>query len=339
MAFQERIIFIVGNSRSGTTMMLRIFNNHSQLMVLNELHFFEQLWSPSDKGKIISPHQAVELASKLMLTQRIGYMTHDQDYIQFNAEASNFVHKINSSNLTAEYVFNEFTKYEVALNNKSIVCEKTPQNVFYLKEILELYPKAKIINMVRDPRAILLSQKNKWNRRNLGGNYMTRKEALRLRINYHPITLSQLWNAAINAGNSLENEPRIISIRFEDLLEQPQSTIEIICQHIEVEFDSNMLNITQESSSIEKDSKEIGFKKERASNWKKGGLNSSERWICQQQCSKNLSLYHYPIENISPNYLYLAFYFISFPIKLGIAFLMNLNRMKNIAETLKRRLK
>ena len=191
--------------------------------------------------------------------------------------------------------------------------------------------------MVRDPRAILLSQKNKWNRRNLGGNYMTKREALRLRINYHPITLSKLWNASINAANQFTNDKRMITVRFEDLLETPEITIQNVCQHINVSFDKNMLNITQESSSIEKDSKEIGFKKERASNWKKGGLNSTERWICQKQCKENLGFYHYTNEEITPNLLLLCYYYISFPIKLGIALLMNLNRMKNITETLKRR--
>lgn len=338
MAFQDRIIFIVGNSRSGTTMMLRIFNNHPELMVLNELHFFEQLWSPQDKGKPISKEEAVTLASKLLLTQRVGYMTHDQDYLQYTDEATKLVDELDEKKIVAEAIFNHFTKREVMLNHKTIVCEKTPQNVFYLKEIFELYPNAKIINMVRDPRAILLSQKNKWNRRNLGGNYMTAKEALRLRINYHPITLSKLWNAAINAAQLFSNDKRILTVRFEDLLEQPEHTIQTICHHIDVIFNKNMLNITQESSSIEKDSKEIGFKKERASNWKKGGLNTTERWICQQQCGHNLAIYNYPIENLQPNFAYLLYYYISFPIKLGMAFLMNLNRMKNIVETLKRRL-
>lgn len=338
MAFQDRIIFIVGNSRSGTTMMLRIFNKHPELMVLNELHFFEQLWSPQDKGKPISKHEAITLASKLLLTQRVGYMTHDQDYLQFTDEATKLVQELTEREIIAEAIFNHFTKREVALNHKTIVCEKTPQNVFYLKEIFELYPNAKIIHMVRDPRAILLSQKNKWNRRNLGGNYMTAREALRLRINYHPITLSKLWNAAINAAQLFSNDKRILMVRFEDLLEQPENTIQIICHHIDVDYNNNMLNITQESSSIEKDSKEIGFKKERASNWKKGGLNTTERWICQQQCAHNLAMHQYPIENIQPNFVYLLYYYISFPIKLGMAFLMNLNRMKNIVETLKRRL-
>lgn len=339
MAFSDTIIFIVGNSRSGTTMMLRIFNNHPQLMVLNELHFFEQLWAPEDRAKPISRKKAIELASKLLLTQRVGYMTHDQDFTKFNPEATQLIDAFLKTDIFAEDVFNEFTKREVMLNGKSIVCEKTPQNVFYLKEIFDLYPNAKIINMVRDPRAILLSQKNKWNRRKLGGDYMTKKEALRLRINYHPITLSKLWNAAINAASSFSSDARMITVRFEDLLEQPESTLQAVCKHIGVAFDNNMLNITQESSSIEKDSKEIGFKKERASNWKKGGLNTTEKWICQQMCNTNLVSNRYEIESIRPNPFYLLYYYISFPVKIGLALLMNLNRMKNITETLKRRMK
>lgn len=307
-------------------------------MVLNELHFFEQLWSPEDKGKPISKEQAIDIASRLLLTQRVGYMTHDQDFTKFNEEAIQLVNEISKVELFAEDVFDYFSKREVALNQKSIVCEKTPQNVFYLKEIFDLYPNAKVINMVRDPRAILLSQKNKWKRRNLGASYMTKKEAFRLRINYHPITLSKLWNAAINAAKLFQQDKRMISVRFEDLVENPESTLQTICQHIDVEFDKNMLNITQESSSIEQDSKAIGFKVERASNWKKGGLQTTERWICQKMCRNNLNRYQYEIETLRPNILYLVYYLISFPIKISLALLMNLNRMKNIAETLKRRM-
>ena len=319
-------------------MMLRIFNNHPQLMVLNELHFFEQLWAPEDKGKVISKEQAVELTSKLLLTQRVGYMTHDQDFKKFHEEATQLVSEISATQICAEDIFNHFTKREVLLNGKTIVCEKTPQNVFYLKEIFELYPNAKVINMVRDPRAILLSQKNKWNRRNLGGNYMTRKEAFRLRINYHPITLSKLWNAALNAANTFNKDARLISVRFEDLVKEPKTTLQTICKHIEVDFDENMLNISQESSSIEKDSKEIGFKKERASNWKQGGLNITERWICQTMCARNMQQYNFEPEKIKPNIFYLTYYYISCPVKISAALLLNLNRMKNIMQTLKRRM-
>lgn len=319
-------------------MLLRALNNHPKIIVLNELHFFEQLWSPTDKGKIISKEDAVLLASKLLLTQRKGYMTHDQDFTQFYEEAMQLINEMNSDVFSAETVFNYFTLREANLNSKEIICEKTPQNVFYLKEIFELYPNAKVINMVRDPRAIMLSQKNKWNRRKLGSDYMTKKEAFRLRINYHPITLSKLWNAAINVANKFSTDSRMFTQRFEDLLDNPENSLQKICTHIGVEFNSNMLQITQESSSVEQDSKEIGFKKERASNWKKGGLNTTERWICEEICAKNIAINHYEQEKIRPNILLLIYYFISFPFKLAFAFALNLNRMKSILETLRRRL-
>ncbi len=116
--------------------------------IIDELHFFEQLWSPEEKGKSISKEQAIELASKLLLTQRVGYMTHDQDFSKFSEESTQLINEILKDEILAEDVFNHFTKREVALNGKSIVCEKTPQNVFYLKEIFEMYPNAKIINRV-----------------------------------------------------------------------------------------------------------------------------------------------------------------------------------------------
>ncbi len=319
-------------------MMLRILNKHPQLMVLNELHFFEQLWDPQEKNKILEINKAVELASKLLLTQRVGYMTHDQNYKKFYNEASDLINTIPKIKLTSENIFHAFIHQEVILNGKSIICEKTPQNVFYLKEIFELYPNARVINMVRDPRAILLSQKNKWNRRNLGGSYMTLKEAFRLRVNYHPITLSNLWNAAIRAALQFKEDNRVYTVRFEDLLESPENTIRNICHHIGVTFDTNMMNITQESSSNEKDSTEIGFKKERASNWKLGGLNTTEQWICQQQCRQYMTYYNYTLDSIRPNIALLCFYYISFPVKIAFALLLNLNRMKNVIGTLKRRL-
>ncbi|MEZ5023384.1 MAG: sulfotransferase [Chitinophagales bacterium] len=56
-------------------------------------------------------------------------------------------------------VYTQMIFRETALQNKQFPCEKTPQNVFYLKEILDIYPNGRVINMIRDPRAVMLSQK------------------------------------------------------------------------------------------------------------------------------------------------------------------------------------
>ena len=51
-------IYIVGNSRSGTTIMAIILRQNREIFSFRELHFFEQLWSQEDKHKVLSRSQA-----------------------------------------------------------------------------------------------------------------------------------------------------------------------------------------------------------------------------------------------------------------------------------------
>ena len=148
------IIFIVGNSRSGTTMMRRVLGMHPEIYMLEELHFFEQLWSSSDKDKQLTVPEAAALASRLFFIQRDGYLTEMDEQKHFE-EAMNMVSSMEKA-LYPHEVLRTFLHYETARGGRSIPCEKTPQDVFYIKEILELFPEAKIINMVRDPRGVML---------------------------------------------------------------------------------------------------------------------------------------------------------------------------------------
>ncbi|NNE54765.1 MAG: sulfotransferase, partial [Flavobacteriales bacterium] len=214
-------------------MMLRILSNHPEIYGLNELHFFEQLWSSSDKNKALSPEQAAELASKLLYVQRDGYIgkTKSEKYLR---EARQVVDNMEGE-LLGHHVFTAMMNYETTLQKRRIPCEKTPQNVFYLKEILELFPNARVINMIRDPRAVMLSQKRKWRRRKMGATFITPWEVFRLRVNYHPITLSKLWNAAISASLPFAEDERVLNVHFEDILEGPTSTAQTICAHLGVD--------------------------------------------------------------------------------------------------------
>ena len=130
-----------------------------------------------------------------------------------------------------------------------------------------------------------------------------------------------------------------MSVKFESLLENPDKTIQDICYFIQLPFSPQLKEVPQVGSSSGMDKKEVkGINSERAQSWNKGGLNKTEIWFCQRNCSRYMKELGYAEEKINPNPFIILFYYLIFPIKLGFAFLLNLHRMKNIVETLKKRL-
>ena len=336
------MLFVVGNSRSGTTMMGRILGNHPDVYTFGELHFFGQLWSPAVSANL-NKYDAEVLAAKLFCIQREGYRTYG-NYQRFLDDARTFCADMNDYPISPADLFAKFLRYEASLNSKIIPCDQTPRNVFYIDEILKLYPHAKIINMVRDPRDVLLSQKRKWKRRFLGGTDLPIKESFRDWINYHPIIISRIWRTAVTAADKFADNGNLISIYFEQLLANPERTVNDICNFVGIDYCASLLKVPQVGSSVNADKPErMGINPNRAGNWNNkdnniSQLNSSEIYLNQKLNANLMKKHNYDPVMIRPNIFYLMLDLLSFPIKLIGAFLFNLDRIKNIRETLKRRL-
>ena len=164
-------------------------------------------------------------------------------------------------------------------------------------------------------------------------------ECLRAWVNYHPITISKLWVSSIRQTENYGFSESIISERYEDLVADPVTKVKRICDFCNIDYDKNMLNIPHIGSSIDYDNlQKKGINKNNSFTWKHGGLTASEIYILQKMSKKEMESYGYILEDIKPNYLYLSYFFLNFPIKLLFSFVLNLHRMKNITETIKKRL-
>ncbi len=333
------MVFVVGNSRSGTTMMGRILGNHPTIFTFRELHFFEQLWSGEDGTSVLSKDEAIRLTARLLSVQREGYLT-QKDPKRFFAEAGVIATSMEKEKIISTSVFEYFLRYESLINGKSIPCDQTPRNVFYIGEILKSYPGARIINMTRDPRDVLSSQKEKWRRHFLGAKNIPLKEAFRTYINYHPITISKLWNASQYAAERFSSEHQVYSVCFENLISDPGGTINRVCEFLGLGYLDNLLEIPQIGSSHKKDHPEQkGISREMAGSWERQRkLNSSEIFLCQKITKTSMGKHGYRDIPICPNPLLLIYYILQFPFKLIVAFFLNIKRMRNIKEVLRKRM-
>ena len=68
----KNMIFVVGNSRSGTTMMGRILGQHPDVYTFGELHFFGQLCVHHPFHLEVPKANALKLAAALCCVQQEG---------------------------------------------------------------------------------------------------------------------------------------------------------------------------------------------------------------------------------------------------------------------------
>ncbi|MEE2953721.1 MAG: sulfotransferase [Bacteroidota bacterium] len=325
-------VFITGSSRSGTTMMSRILNKHPHILSLQELHFFNSLYVNSQSK--LEKKEAEALLSRLLTIQSEGLFSKNSHVN--NLKAEKLLNKNN--NLNSIDVLKLFFQYNLTKSNSEIICEQTPSNIFYFQELLDVFPDSLILNMIRDPRDVMLSQKHKWKRRYLGAKKIPIYEVIRSYINYHPILIAWFWNSSILHYNKYAKNKHTMLVYFEKLLENPEEIISEICRKINIDFTSEMMNIPNIGSSIKKDNiKYLGFDKSKIQQWRSSDLKKAEIYICQLICGSQMKKHGYENKKFILPPFSLLLYIISFPIYLVISFLLNLNRSANIFRTIRKR--
>ncbi len=328
----QKIIFIVGNSRSGTKMLTTILNKNPNIFCFPEMHFFEQFYDFSDKH--LSLKEAQDMLTTLLCIGEKGYRGNAKLTL---GEKTLYLQK-------AEEIIGEKTSYHpvelylMALKyygGSNFLCDPTPRNQFYIDEISDLIKGAKFLYLVRDPRDILLSQKNKWKARK---GVFSKLDVIRTKLNYHPAVISRLWNASINQFEKHKNKANLFHCKYENLVEEPEKYLKEICKFVDVEYSGDMLDIHYMGSSMDKSSyKERGISTKSLGRWK-SGLSSTEAEIAQNICGDKMRSLGYEIEKLDSSIIKRVYYSFILPIQLAIALLLNWSRMKNAVSTIRKRL-
>ena len=316
----------------------RVLNQHPNVRTFPEIHFFEQMCELRSLTHELSMDGARALMDRLIGTMEEGFLHYGRGG-RYQAKAAEWLREM-SGPLTPREIFQTFFERYTRMAGASVACDQTPRNVLYIGQILDAYPDARVIAMVRDPRSVLLSQKKKWKRKSLGASQIPLLESVRSYFNYHPYTITQLWSAGLGVIERNKNDPRVMVVQYEEIVTKPQETISRICSFLGLPYAEEMLEVPYVGSSSGHDDRNasLGLTTDSIRTSFDGVLTTGERYICEKFAKPYMQKYGYPPSKFSRLPIIQLFsYALMFPVKMSIALLFNVKRMKDIRESIMRR--
>jgi hypothetical protein len=219
-------VFVVGCGRSGTTLLRLILNKHPHLAMFGESSAFFRLGRYGSLQNRGSLRRFVRDWNFAFASQT------PYSGILDSHELRSKLCKVHSHADAISTIMWEFAARE----KKKNWGEKTPAHVHKADTILRAYPKAKIIHITRDPRAVVRS-------------------AL-LSFTSGPFLLRDAYNIAmywVKCERTIErvqqSHPHQVKlIKYEDLVSNPEATIVEICDFVGIDYDAGMLDTASSAS-------------------------------------------------------------------------------------------
>lgn len=163
--------------------------------------------------------------------------------------------------------------------------EKSTSNEVQQTAMDELFPDAKLVQLVRDPRAVFASRKK--HTTNHRGRYTKAHRLVRE------------WNRSLQEIPRLRRNPdRFLVVRYEDLVRNPEETMKSICQLSGFDFIDNLLEPTRAGIAWQGNSAFQttfnGINAATVNQWK-DQLTEHEIWWIELHCRKGMELADYQL--------------------------------------------
>ncbi|RAH98794.1 sulfotransferase [Acuticoccus sediminis] len=341
-------LFIVGASRSGTAMMRSILNRQPLIGLATETHYFDDLRvRPSfRKAEALSPEQAAICADYFRSIDDRPYgMQGDPSRSALSREE--LFRRSEAAGGGADGIFEAYCRFVAEREGKTIWGEKTPRHVFRLNDILTAFPSAKVVCMVRDPRAVVASYRD-W--RNQGGLNVNDEEDYqaaiaaeerRAKLSYNIVISTLLWCGTVNAAVGAltrHGSDRVRIVRYEDVTDQPSVTVSSLCDWLGIGFDETMMDVPMHNSSVLPFAKSAGVSRAAVDRWRKT-LSDHEVDVIQTIAGKCLIDAGYQKADVKRDRIGRVREYADLPIAVARAMLANRKRMGNVVFYSWRRLK
>jgi sulfotransferase family protein len=271
-------IFVVGAPRSGTTLLAAMLAGHSRIMCGPETQFFNKLDADQLADAVQDPRWP-RLATSAICSLTLAR----QSVVKlFGLSRRDVRRYLRNRSPSVRAMVESLTESYATRNGKPRWAEKTPNHILHVAQIRGEWPEAPIVRIVRDPRDVALSMRQlMWTRRN-----------------------SILDNAGIwadwheQAMPFFSNDRRSYTLRFEDLVTEPETELRRLCEVIDEEYEPGMLDTGRSGKAVA--SKKESWKASvsgpvdasRASGWR-GSLSEVDAEAVAARCATVMRSFGY----------------------------------------------
>lgn len=211
-----RPIFIAGCPRSGTTLLGATLGDHSQCIAIPESQFkiecLRPLGMPGGRLEVETTYRKILEHWRFRAWDMVpGAMQSDETLDTYAKMIGKLV--VDYGNQRGQ------------LEGVEAWVDHTPDNLYNLETLLTAFPKAKIIHIIRDGRAVAASVRS---------------------LDWGPNTIlgaGHYWIEHVSYGLAAERKfaKQIIQVRYEDLVRDPQHELKRLCAWLCLEFEKTMI--------------------------------------------------------------------------------------------------
>lgn len=220
-------IFIVGAPRSGTTLLQFRLRNHPRISLpTGESHFIVPLYLHQTTYDKLDTPQGIKKVLQLIQTKSSEFVATDLHGIKFDIDEIT-TELLKSKCDTLPKIISWIFEKNAEGEGKTRWGEKTPYYLLHLPKILEWWPDAQIIHIIRDGRDVALS-------------LLERKHDFFV---YNFYTAAKEWCKYIEIGRQLGRKignQQYLEIKYEALISSPEETMKKVCDFLTEEYTEDL---------------------------------------------------------------------------------------------------
>jgi hypothetical protein len=229
-ALPNPFLFIVGCPRSGTTLLKRIVDAHSQIAVMGETDWIAKYYET----------RAGLTPDGLVTSEIIPRLFEHTRFYAFKVGPEELEELLSSGEpISYRQLVSGFFDAHGEETRKALVGDKTPDYILKMPTLHMLWPDAKFVHLIRDGRDVCLSLID-WKRKaaKLAKRYPTW-------VDQPVATAAKFWERHVSTGRETGRElgPGLYhEIRYETLVARPEQECGSLCTFLGVPYEPAMLH-------------------------------------------------------------------------------------------------